>query len=280
MPKRLSTILGTIIVVASAGVPGYAGTYTFNFNTLSSGQGVTQIANYMDGVLGCSGCVTVTGAIADQTYDGDGNVVGPSGDPLTLGTSNGATSNSSATPTAVLGTTNNKVGSTGTLDTFIANTSDSANQISNEIYITFSGISISSASFDYEIFPDGSSEQPPDLEFEAGDNTNGTDTPVASFGSSGTQYGVTPSSTGTDGSSTRSPDSNPETSAQYIGTWSGSLSNVSELDFIDWPATIGIDNLVITATTDAPVPEPGSVILLFTVAAGIGLAGRRRFRKA
>ena len=281
--RRFPTILQFMLIVAAGvEIPAYAATYSFNFNSLSENATASQIATYMTTYLrtnGCTGCtVTVVGAVADTTYDGDGNVVGPSGHPLTLGTSDGATSNSSTTPTGVLGKTNNLI--SGTVDTFIANTSDSASQISSEIYLDFSlgtGVMISSASFDYEIFPDGGPEQPPDFTFEAGSNTNGTDAAVTSFGANGTQYGVTPSSSGSDGSSTKSPDGSRENSAQYIGTWSGSLSNVTELDFIDWPATIGIDNLSIT--TD-PVPEPSSVILLFTIMLGIGLMARRRSQKA
>ncbi|HUB77683.1 MAG TPA: PEP-CTERM sorting domain-containing protein [Bryobacteraceae bacterium] len=273
---RSLTILSVVLAAGSA-IPGRADTFTFDFNSLNSGATASQIATYMDNYFiahGCSTCsVTVTGAVADKTYDGDGNVVGPNGQPLTLGTTNGATSNSSTTPSGVLGKTNNLI--SGTTDTFIANTNDSAQQISNEFYLTFSGIQIASVSFDYEIFPDGGPQQPPDFEFEAGDNKNGTDPLVSGFGTGGVQYGVKPSSSGSDGSSVKSPDSSSESSAQYIGTWSGSLNDVSELDFVDWPATIAIDNLSITT----PVPEPGSAALLLTIAAGAWF-GRRKFQKA
>lgn len=282
--RRFPTILQFMLIVAAGvEIPAYAATYSFNFNSLSENATASQIATYMTTYLqtnGCTGCtVTVVGAVADTTYDGDGNVVGPSGHPLTLGTSDGATSNSSTTPAGVLGKTNNLI--SGTVDTFIANTSDSASQISSEIYLDFSlgtGVKISSASFDYEIFPDGSPQQPPDFIFEAGNVIGGTNAAVTSFGTNGTQYGVTPKSSGSDGHSTASPDSSSESSAQYIGTWSGSLNNVSELDFIDWPATIGVDDLSITTTTT--VPEPSSVILLFTIMLGIGLMARRRSQKA
>ena len=101
---------------------------TFNFNSLASGATSSQIATYMDGVIGCANCVTVTGAVADKTYNGDGHVTGPGtgSTSLTLGTSNGATASN----------TNSSVGAT---DTFIANTSDSSSQIANEITIKFTG---------------------------------------------------------------------------------------------------------------------------------------------
>lgn len=247
-----------------------AGSVTFDFNSLSPGATTTQIANYMTAVLqaaGCTGCttatVTVTGAAADQNYNGEGYVVGPGGKSLTLGTSNNATSNSSTTVNS-------------TYDTFIANTNDSSTQISNEITIKFSGFTINgSVGFDYEIFPDGSctalpcGSNTPDFEFD----TSGSN-PVTSFGTNGIQYGVTPSSSGSDGSSTKGPNGTI-VAPQYIGTWSGSLSGVNELDFIDWPATIGVDNLTVSWNT--PVPDPSSVLLLGTVVAGIAL--RKKLRK-
>jgi len=274
----MQRIMGPVILaLAGAGIPVFGATYSFNFNSLNSGATASQIATYMTNILtsnGCTGCsVSVVGAVADQTYDGDGNVVGPNGHPLTLGTSDGATSNSSATPTGVLGTSNNKI--SGSVDTFIANTSDSGSQVSSEFYLTFTGLTIASASFDFEIFPDGSSEQPPDMTFEAGTNKSGTDPTVNSFGMNGVYTAVTPSATGSDGSSVKSPDSSSESSAQYIGTWSGSLSNVSELDFLDWPATVAIDNLMIT-TPSSPVPEPRSVIFLVTIVLAISVLTRRK----
>jgi hypothetical protein len=95
------------------------------------------------------------------------------------------------------------------------------------------------------------------------------------------QSGVTPSGSGSDGASTRSPDDDPETNAQYIGSWSGSFASSTELDFVDWPPTIGIDDLTITySDPPANVPEAGSVILLGTAALGALLIARRRLRKA
>ncbi|HLH00530.1 MAG TPA: hypothetical protein VKX49_29770 [Bryobacteraceae bacterium] len=238
--KTLNTALmaGTLLFCASA-VSARAD-FLLNFNSLSSGSNSTAIANYIDGVLGCVGCVTVTGAVADRTYNGENHVVGPNGVSRTLGNTDGATDNSS-TATA---TTN---------DTFISNITDGSSQISNEMIMSFSGMKLNGTlSFDYEIFPDNScpnryscSGGPPDFEFAV----NGSATPVF------TTLGVFPSSTGTDGTSTHSPLSGTyfnELSAQYIGTWSGTVSNATELDFIDWPAAIGVDNIHYTST----VPEP------------------------
>ncbi len=288
-------------------------TQTINGHTvtgLSSGATSSQIQSYMNSVLtyaGCTGCtVTVltgtltngntAGAVADQTYNGDNNVIGPGtgSKSLTLGDTNGATQSN----------TNSTVNSS--YDTFIANTNDSSGQISQQITIQFSGftgLGLTVNSFDYEIFPDatctsltnsslcGGTGFPnkPDLMLEAGNNTNGTDSLVSSFGTGGVQYGVSPGSANFNSTSApcsasgtcdgHSSGDSTVNSPQYIGTWTAGISNVTELDFIDWPATIGLDNINIT--WDAPgssVPEPVSVILLGTAVAGLVL--RKKFRKA
>ncbi len=294
---RALLFFATAAVASATSVTFTFDTQTINgttINGLSDTASIGAIQTYMNQVLsaaGCVGCsVSVTGAAADTTYNGEGNVVGSGAKSLTLGTSNNATSNSSQAPSS-------------TFDTFLANTNDSSQQQASQITMKFSGFTINgSASFAYEIFPDGTCPvlnsancggnptngiypNQPDMKFEAGTNSNGTDPLVSTFGNNGTQYGLTPSSTGADGSSITSPNnptsSNPELSPQYIGTWSGSLSNVSELDFIDWPATIGVDNLSVswnTSTQQSPVPEPFSVVLLGTIVGGIAL--RKKFRKA
>jgi hypothetical protein len=212
--------------------------------------------------------VTVTGGVADRTYNGEGFVVGPGtgSKSLTLGTSDGATASNS-----------NSVLNAG-YDTFIANTNDQSSQISNQIKITFiGGYQVNGPiGFDYEIFPDGTANQPPDFIFKA---LSG-----ASVVGTWTTLGVTPGTT--DGTATHSPNSgsgHAESNQQYIGTWSsGPLSNVTELQFIDWPATVAIDNLTLPGTGSGSgsgqtlVPEPTSLLLL---GSGLAMSAYRKRRK-
>jgi hypothetical protein len=249
--------------------------YVFNFNSpslqLSNSDQSSNIAAYMDSIIGCSNCVTVSAGVAvAQQYDADGNVVGPNGVPLTLGNTDGATNNSG--PVSAYGS-----------DYYISNMATNPNgsgdkQLSQGIVITFThGFSLTGTfSFDYEIFPDitcqvlnssncggapsgGHYPNQPDLDFTA----NGS-TPVST-----TFWGVTPGTT--DGTSTKSPDSNDELAPQLIGTWSGTLTNATSLSFMDWPAAIGVDDLKLVTST----PEPRGYALLLVGLMLVLLAGTK-----
>jgi hypothetical protein len=68
--------------------------------------------------------------------------------------------------------------------------------------------------------------------------------PVRRFRGNVTTFrGPTPTKTGADRASSLGATSSAELAPQAIGSWSGSLTGATELDFLDWPATIGIDNL-------------------------------------
>jgi hypothetical protein len=48
------------------------------------------------------------------------------------------------------------------------------------------------------------------------------------------------------------------------------------MSFIDWPATIGIDNLVVGFAPPTPAPEPATLGLFAFGVAGLGFIRRRR----
>jgi hypothetical protein len=258
MKQQIVLCAGIIALLGSA-VSARAD-YVFNFNSpslhLSNSDQSAAIATYMEGIIGCSNCVTVSAGVAvAQQYNADGNVVGPNGVALDLGNTDGATNNSGP------------VGSYGS-DYYISNMATNANgsgdsQLSQGIVITFThGFSLTGTfSFDYEIFPDitcqvlnssncggaasgGHFPNQPDLDFTA----NGS-TPVST-----TFWGVTPGTT--NGTSVKSADSSNELAPQLIGTWSGTLTGATSLSFMDWPAAIGVDNLKLAT------PEPRGYALL------------------
>ena len=160
MLNRLRTnLLPAVLVLGSMGIAAQAGTLTFNFNSLAENASAAAIQTYMQSVVSaaCATCtVTITGAYADTTYGNNAennHVVGPSGKALTLGTSEGAMSNSD-TRTGV-------ANSSGTYDTFLGTVNDSGTTcngtgIGCAIDLVFTGLSVTNASFDYEIFPDAS----------------------------------------------------------------------------------------------------------------------------
>jgi hypothetical protein len=254
MKQRIYLCAGMLAILGSA-VSAHAD-YLFTFDspslTKSFSDQHTNIATYMDSIIGCASCVSVSNGVAvGQEYDADGNVVGLGRSPLTLGNSNGATLNTVAP------------GAYGT-DNYISNmasndngTSDS--QLSDRIVITLSGgySFTGTFSFDYQIFPDincqvlnsgscggaavgGHYPNQPDLDFIA----NGGTPQNTTF------WGVLPGTT--NGSTTGSPAHTNEVAPQYIGT-SGNftLTGATSLTFLDWPAAIGVDNLKLTTT-----PEP------------------------
>jgi len=276
--KRM--LFAAVALLLGAGVHAHAAPVTFDFNSLSAGANSATIQTYMQGVLNTTygnGVVTVavSGAIADKGST-QTNILQWSGDGHTVG---GSTPNT--TPKSItLGTSNNCSGSGcaagGADDAYIRNDSlGLAGPTSDVITMTFTGASFSQASFDWEVFPDvsctaadgvhcGGAGNPnvPDLIFKAGGNTVTT------------LSGVTP---GTAGTYSRSP-LGAETAPQAIGTGSWAFASASTFQFVDWPATIGVDNLTFTPPPSS-VPEPGSVALLVTTVIGCYFLLQRR-RKA
>lgn len=275
-------LTGILISLGSAAMV-QADTFTFTFNSLSENLSNYSTANasvqsYMNGLLGAGESVAVTGALVDQLgYTGEGYTVGPKNKgvvtSLTLGNTDGLSSSSpNAQPNA-------------TPDSFLINDHF---HIGNEaqfdrIIMSFSGFNITSISFDFEIFPDGGCPSLtscpgglPDFYLNAGSSAShpmvaGSHMTGVAPGANGT-YKLSPNHSSID---------NPELAPQLIGTYSHSFggSSVSYLEFVDWPATIGIDNLVITGynpNTPTPTPEPSAIILLATSLVGAAFAWKKK----
>jgi hypothetical protein len=238
-----------------AAASAQAGSITFDFGSLSNGASDAQIQTFMNSLLPAGESVTVTGAVASNSYNADGHVTG---------SGNGTSSFTLA-----------QLDPAGH-GTFIQNNSEGS-PVSNEIKMVFSGLTISSISFDFEIFPDntctslsscGGSGHPnlPDLTVVS----NGTHQVV--------EYdGVVPGQPGSyDTAYIHSPtsgQSNSELAPQLLGS-SGTFNlpaGTTQLEFQDWPATIAINHLKID-----PVPEPATITLLASGLIGLGAALRRR----
>jgi PEP-CTERM motif len=249
------------LTLSGGGVSAQAGSITFDFGSLANGASDAQIQSLMNSSLPAGDSVTVTGAVASNSYNADGHVVGP----LVNGFYTSYT-------LADLDPSGH--------GTFIQNNSEGS-PASNEITMTFTGLTISGVSFDFEIFPDDTC---PSLSNCGGQgNPNLPDLTLVANGSHQViQYGgVVPGQPGSYNTSyTHSPASGQfsnELAPQLLGS-SGTLSlpaGTTELEFQDWPATIAINNLVISPPGNS-VPEPGTMTLLASGLICLGLVRRRR----
>lgn len=234
-----------------------ATTVTFDFNSpgLAGNANNAGVQTYLNAQLlaqlGAGNTVAVTGSKADHSYNGDGHVVGPGNGStsLTLGNSDGGVQNA-----------NSK-------DNFIDNVSGIT-----EIMMTFN-FKICGISFDYEIFPDGTCTTGVNC------GVNQPDFSVLADGTLvfGKILGVQPGNPGAP--YLHSPNSgsvNNERAPQFLGQ-SGyiPLNGVKKLEFVDWPATIAVDNLKISNQ----VPEPASIVLLGSSLLVAMTAMRRKTRK-
>jgi hypothetical protein len=287
MTRKTCTAAAVALLLLFAGsVPAYAGVVTFDFNALASGASSSTIQAYMNSVLAGNATVSVSsGAQAAKGYNGDGHVVGLGSSTVsrTLGTTEGGSGALNGG-----GSTNITCGTTGcsgsNLDTWIRN----ASGISSFVFNFSDNVVIDSVSFDYEIFPDASCTaltaaacggamlpsgyypSQPDFKFS-------TD-----LGQVFQAVGTTPTSANNDSPASLT-ELTPQKAPINTGLLTSGVAGSNVLTFEDWPAAIGIDNLVInyhtTPVGTAAVPEPASLVLLSTGLLSLGAAVRRRRRE-
>jgi hypothetical protein len=276
--------VGAVLCLMAGSVPASAGVVTLSFNSLASGADSTAIKAYIDGQLAGNATVTVSGgAVSEKGYNGDGHVVGVGASTVsrTLGTSEGnggVASGITCTGTGACTGSN--------LDTWIRNAAGTPS-----FYFDFSNnFIIDSVSFDYEIFPDGTCTSLTSTgcggALSGGHYPNQPDfTFSTDLGQVFHSWGTTPS-----GSNTHSPVSGagneltPQLAPVNTGLLVFNVAGSNKLTFADWPATIGIDNLIINwhqGTSTSAVPEPASLLLLGTgLIGGLRARARRRQRSA
>ncbi len=265
-PVGAAILAGALAVAALAPAPAAAGSVTFAYGSLNDNATDAQIQTYMNSALGASGSVTVTGAVGSNSYNADGHVTGP-----------GSRGSYSSYTLANLDSAGN--------GTFIQN--DTGNSY-NDILMSFKGLTISSVSFDFEIFPDDSCTSLSGNNCGGRGNPNQPDLTLLANGSQVEQWnGLVPGSSGNSNGINSSPylhspasgGYSDEEAPQLLGS-SGLLTlpaNTTTLDFQDWPATIAINNVVVNFSDDAPsVPEPGTMALLGSALVGFALFWRRR----
>lgn len=273
-------------LAAAAGMPviAAASAITFDFNALSNNANNAAVQAYMRAIIeaaapGTSSGFTVIGSKATKDYDGDDHVTGPSDQSRIRSGSLQTRASYSET----LGTTDGGVHHAG-LDTFLINIGSS-----DRITMVFP-FPVYSAQFDFEIFPDAACSNG----FSSSCNDAGdANWPDFKFVADGNQLiewvGVNPADMTQPVAYRQSPASgwgNNERAPQLLGV-SGVFqfaNGVTRLEFVDWPSTIGIDNLVITReppeTPPLIVPEPSTLSLAGLLLAGIGLFRPRKPRRA
>jgi hypothetical protein len=239
-----------VLAPSWSAAPAAASLINLNFNGLSDGANNAAIQAHIQTQAtlgGYGGTVTIFNARAERNYLGDNHVTGPiiGGivNPKSLGTSDGGILHPG-------------------LDTFLIN--DGADRIRMVFTQPIFGIQ-----FDYQIFPNG-------------DVPNGNLVPPALYpdftliADGQTIFHRVAVMPGNGGIDPASPLANPELAPQYIGTTAFFVfpTGVTQLEFVDWPVMIGIDNL----SVETQIPEPSTIFVLGAIAVTGAVFGRiRRF---
>ena len=268
LPKTAAALCLGVAIIVLGGGPARANTIAFDFGSLANGAGNAQIQSFMNGRLGAGQSVNLSGAIASNSYTGNRHVTGTRTTSYTLANYPGHADG-----------------------TFIANNNrilynPYGNPTSSEIKMVFSGLTVSSISFDFEIFPDGTR---PSLSNCCGSgHPNLPNLTILANGTRMAQYtALVPGGDGSEVVAGQSWSASPyavspamtsgETAQQLLG-FGASLTlpaGTTTLEFVDWPSMIAIDNLTID-TPDSPAPEPASLTLFGTALLGLGLFRERR----
>lgn len=249
-------------------------TFTFDFNNVALPLSTATVPGFGLGNVGLSdkiglamtdslhsiaptSSVAVAGAVATQDYSGEGHVVKqPNGVAKTLGNSDGSSDLHLKMDTFIV---NNNFGLRPNTPT----SAQGGGATSNAFSMTFTNFFVTGVSFDYEIFPDYTCQK--------GNLTCVSDFSLYSDKSPAIALWY------------KSVHSTATVDAQSLGTTAViNTFGAQTLTFADWPAEIGIDNLVITGCVAAvngqcgpsKVPEPATLALF-----GLGLFGVAALRR-